>query len=237
MEKNEDKIENKAPIEQPQGAPLNQKEGVEVLTSPKEKEAENDENPTKADKKYLFKGGETVIERKEKFLVFYRKTLGSIKDTCDMAGIVRDTYYDWRDKDPEFMKAIKDAFVEKMEDVERQLNKLMIKEDGPSVRYWLDRRHPEFMPKMTTEIKSTGDTFTEDIKRIKQTLKNGDTTTTTIKSTTTRTNEPGLDSALPTNQKQAGGTSTVSVKPGATVLLEKKDTPKPNNQSTTKGNK
>jgi hypothetical protein len=197
---------------------------------------QTEENFTKIDKKYQFSGNEQTKERKEKFILFYKKTLGSIKDTCEGAGIARPTYYDWVDNDTEFKRALKNAFTEKMEDVERQLNKLIMETDGPSVRYWLDRRHPEFMPRIVNEIKGTGEnTMTQDIKKLKEVLLKKNESIT-ITNADDGTDKPRVDSPLSKDKKQEGGNGVVRTEQSPKVLLEKKDETKSNSQSPTKGN-
>lgn len=100
------------------------------------------------------------------FLGIYKKTLGSIKATCQKADISRDTFYDWFAQDQEFHKEVRSAWTEKLEDVEEELNKLILSGDGASVRYWLDRRHPLYMPRVKVDGPKQGEmSMEEDIDR------------------------------------------------------------------------
>jgi len=83
--------------------------------------------------------------KKRLFLTFYKKTLGSVKATCDKIGIERRTYYDWLKKDPEFNLEVESALQESLEDMEGLLNVSMLQGDSASIRFWLSRRHPDFM--------------------------------------------------------------------------------------------
>jgi len=100
--------------------------------------------------------------KKRLFLEVYGKTLGSIRATCEAVKISRETYYEWRRIDPEFDFNIRNAWKQKLEDVREQLNHLILKGDGPSIRYFLDRRDPEFMPKAKIIAPPPGEKSGED---------------------------------------------------------------------------
>lgn len=81
---------------------------------------------------------------KELFLFAYEKSL-SVSAACAYAKISRRTYQYWVKQDHEFLEACnnikryENAFVEDM--LQIKINQ----RDGPSIRYRLSRRHPEFM--------------------------------------------------------------------------------------------
>ncbi|MDD3487374.1 MAG: hypothetical protein PHF35_03295 [Candidatus Moranbacteria bacterium] len=83
--------------------------------------------------------------KKRLFIEFYKKFLGSVRATCDKVGIERKTYHNWMNNDPEFRLEVKDVFQESLEDMEEKLNMLILKGNGPAIRFWLSRRHPDFM--------------------------------------------------------------------------------------------
>lgn len=45
-------------------------------------------------------------KKKEAFLEAYKATFGNISQSCRAVGIVNQTYYNWKDKDAEFKKAL-----------------------------------------------------------------------------------------------------------------------------------
>lgn len=47
--------------------------------------------------------------KKKLFLAVFSMTLGQVTKACKHARIHRDTYYDWRSKDPQFASAVKTA--------------------------------------------------------------------------------------------------------------------------------
>ena len=53
-----------------------------------------------------------TMAKKQLFLAVFSMTLGVVTTTCERAKIHRDTYYDWRKKDPEFAAAVKSACTE-----------------------------------------------------------------------------------------------------------------------------
>jgi hypothetical protein len=85
----------------------------------------------------------------------YQQTYGSISRACRMADISRSTYYEWVQNDPVFKKEIESSSQMIMDDVEGQLLRLIQKGHPPSIRYWLDRRHPKFKPHSKTEIETS----------------------------------------------------------------------------------
>ena len=63
------------------------------------------------------------------------------------AEIGRRTYYDWLENDPGFRLKVKQTFEEILEDAEELLNMSMLQGNAASIRYFLDRRHPDYMPR------------------------------------------------------------------------------------------
>jgi hypothetical protein len=94
-----------------------------------------------------------TLEKKKKFLEFYaNEGRGMIAPTCKMVGIKSSkTVYNWIKNDPGFKDAM-DEMVSIINDyVEDVLMHLIfIKKDGPSIRYFLNRRHPDYMLKRTS---------------------------------------------------------------------------------------
>lgn len=179
---------------------------------------------------------------KKLFLQYFPQYRGVIRHTCKKIDINEDTFYEWRKNDPEFAEKIKNATVnirDKIRDV--LLKKILIEEDGPSVRYWLDRKDPEFMPKAKTEV-ITGDRTLEDLLDEDEEMLNNEVDESGDgKNNTTNEKEKEEGSAPASSEfiqdsKQEGGDSEVQSKQSTGVLLEKKDQEKSNSESSTKGN-
>jgi len=99
---------------------------------------------------------------KKLFLQYYEsnRVIGAV---CKKVNITTETVRVWRRDDPEFAKAFQNVDLERNEEVEDILmGMIFIKHDGPSVRYYLDRKHPEYNPHVTTEV-ITGTRTLEDI--------------------------------------------------------------------------
>lgn len=100
---------------------------------------------------------------KQAFLEAFPKNLGLVKKTCDAIGVQDSTFYRWKDADPEFAAAIKAARVHFDQQVEDVLfEKMFAEKDGPSLRFFMERRMPAYKAKQITEIVS-GTRTLEDI--------------------------------------------------------------------------
>jgi hypothetical protein len=49
------------------------------------------------------------INKKEVFLENFKKSFGMISVACDATGISRQTFYNWKDTDPEFQKGVEET--------------------------------------------------------------------------------------------------------------------------------
>lgn len=105
---------------------------------------------------------ERTTRKKELFLEVYARTMGTITLACEKADIHRDTFYRWQKEDSMFRARVIEVERQRLGMVEDRLFKLIQQDDGPSVRYFLDRKHPEYKPKSETEIVVGERTF-EDI--------------------------------------------------------------------------
>jgi len=104
----------------------------------------------------------TRIKKKE-FIEAWSETRGVISKTCEMIGISRDTYYDWRNKDPKFAKLLVTVELKRNKDVEDILMEKILEDKDPScVKYYLDRKHPEYKPRMVQEV-IAGERTLEDL--------------------------------------------------------------------------
>ncbi len=86
-------------------------------------------------------------EQKEA-LIGHLRRYPIIHVVCEKSEVSRATYYRWRDEDPAFARATDEAMTEGEETfndlAEHQLLSLMKDKHWPSIRFWLERRHPKF---------------------------------------------------------------------------------------------
>jgi len=173
----------------------------------------------------------TVIHKKL-FLREYPLNRFIIKLTCGKIGISEETFFKWRKDDPAFATAIKsfDAILaDTMEDVLKFL--AVVEKDGPSIRYWLDRKHPDFK-KSAEDLNRPGDTTIEqfldvmdkyDIEVTEKTKKDG-----TI-------HKPQIHRDVLPDQGQKEPAGQVPIQPGAGVLLGEKNPAEHHPESPAKG--
>lgn len=177
---------------------------------------------------------ERTTVNKKLFLEYFPKSNLHIGNTCKTIGIERQTYYNWMDADQEFNDAVENVrktMRDEMEDV--LIGLALVEKDGPSVRYWLDRKHPAYTPKSKVET-YTGKKTLEDLLDEHEEKENDDTTDTKENEQTTGPEIP--DREIIQDQKQEGPDSAVQIQHGAEVLLEKENETQPNSESETKGN-
>lgn len=105
---------------------------------------------------------ERTTKAKAKFLEVYGKNMGTIGVACDKCEMPRSTYYHWMKTDPQFRSAIAQIDESRIDMVEDELMQLIQKHDGPSIRFFLERKAPEYKAKSQTEI-VTGDKTFEDL--------------------------------------------------------------------------
>jgi len=94
-----------------------------------------------------------TLQKKIDFVANLHKVYGNISLACKLTGIKsRKTVYNWMHNDLEIRKVIQD-----MNEVQNDLAEDMLKynifvrKDGPSIRYYLSNRDPEYMkPKRLT---------------------------------------------------------------------------------------
>ena len=73
------------------------------------------------------KDNRQMDDKKKEFIAVLEKTLGNITATASKMGIERKTVYNWKDKDPDFAKAIKEVQEENVVDY---VESLMMKKIG-----------------------------------------------------------------------------------------------------------
>lgn len=74
---------------------------------------------------------------KKEFPEYLKRSLGNISISCEKAGINRQTYYNWRAKDPEFDTACQDVF-ESLKDRAESLfyKKMFVDEDTTTLIFF-----------------------------------------------------------------------------------------------------
>ena len=165
---------------------------------------------------------------KKIFLEYWAKSMGVVSATCEKVEIHRDTFYNWMKEDPVFAKKINDLTGQKNTIAEDLLwGKVTIKKDGACIRYYLDRKHPGYKPKVVNEVVA-GDITLEDLidKDEDELNKNNDKN---------KKDKSVADGKPPVDKKQEGSKSEVQIKHGTGVVLEKEDAPKSDTESKTKG--
>lgn len=95
------------------------------------------------------KKDESVVDKldsikKGKFVDTYKATKGNISDSCRVAGISRQTYYDWLDKKDEFSRQIMEAEMELNDDIRDVLISKAGDGDMTAVIFYLKKRHPDY---------------------------------------------------------------------------------------------
>ena len=152
---------------------------------------------------------ESTKRNKELFIKIYGATLSTVSNVCEQVQISRTTYYDWLKTDPAFKAAIIEAEQSQHHIVEDQLLQACRMGDGPSVRFYLDRRVPQYKAKQVLEH-HVGDRTLEDLLDDDNALPNA-------------TDPIGIDRGTATNSEQAEGASAVQAERGPEVLLGSSD--------------
>jgi ACT domain-containing protein len=187
-----------------------------------------------------------TTRKKELFLEHFEKTMGAIKQTCEKIDIARKTFYEWKNGDPDFAKALETTKIQTLDDAEGILMALVRKGVPRAVTYFLDRQHPGYKPRTVTEIVGAG-TAQESINKITENLalkllKDGKSNNNTTdgsgdKASVGNDNQRPADRGNDSTERQEGKDGAVHSEPGTEILLEKKDKEKPHTESPTKGNK
>lgn len=89
---------------------------------------------------------------KAKFLEVYEKTMGTITLACDQAGVSRQTFYNWLKDDANFRSAVNVVNENRVDQVEDRLLKLIQMDDGPSIRFFIDRKSPAYKKTSKLEL-------------------------------------------------------------------------------------
>lgn len=106
-------------------------------------------------------------QAKERFVAIFEAIGGSsITVASRQADISRDTYYRWLREDNDFKNRIDDIQARLYDFVEDILMMKILQGDGPSVRFYLSRKHPGYKTQKQTYVyphNSTGSRTLEDL--------------------------------------------------------------------------
>ena len=171
--------------------------------------------------------------KKKLALEIFGNIRGVVTVVCKKVGIAPKTFYEWKKTDPEFAAAIRAVEAERCNDIEDLLlGKIFIEHDGTSIRYWLDRKHPNYKPKNVTEVvtgeKTLEDLLDEEDKAIDN-KNNGN-------KKDNQTGQPESDSTKPDDSGQERKPGEIPVQQSPELLLGKEDPPKPDSEGKTEGN-
>lgn len=92
--------------------------------------------------------------KKNKFIEAYKQTNGNITDSSAIAGISRQTYYDWLKDDDNFALSILDSEANLNDEIRQVLISKAAEGDMTAVIFYLKNRHPDFKPQPTTLIQN-----------------------------------------------------------------------------------
>jgi ACT domain-containing protein len=194
-----------------------------------EKVTESDINDTKL--KAEREEQERTRIKKGLFLEYFEKGMGEIKMACEKTGIVRNTFYKWRNEDPEFAKKLADIKIQALDDAEGMLMRLVRAGNPRAITYFLDRQHIKYKPHSVTEVVTGTRTLEDILDEAEAKLKEKKN----ARGIGTGTENPA--GGVPENKGQEGGHGAVPTQQGPAVLLGKKDEEEHHTESPTKGNK
>lgn len=122
--------------------------------------------------------GEVIDEQKELtkrkkavFLEMFDRSNCRISVSCKIAGIARETYYDWRRKesprfDPVFDEACRTIISHQGDRMEELLISNAENGNVAAQIFWLKSKHPDYLPKSATLVQVEGKSFEDVIKQI-----------------------------------------------------------------------
>jgi len=174
---------------------------------------------------------ERTTIKKDLFLDYFEKLLCDDIMTCQKINIDKRTLLRWRTDDAEFAKKYNDIKYREGEMVESKLRAAIIQGDKPSIRFYLNKRHPEYKDKVINEIVPGGERSMKDIlEEFEKEKQNA-----TGNKQQSKTIEQGSGGVNAKDPGQEGADSPIHTESGAGDLLEKKDTPKPVVETKAKG--
>lgn len=175
---------------------------------------------------------ERTKRKKKLFLDIYERSMGIITVGCQKAEIHRRTFYLWKETDPEFVKKLSEVAAQRNDEVEDGLFRKIKEQDGSSIRFYLERKHPAYKAKNTTEVivgeKTLEDLIDDDEEKLNEEKLNK-------KNNGEKKEDKQMDDRKSAqDKKQEGNSSAVQIKPSAKPVLEQKDKAQLDNQSEAK---
>lgn len=76
-------------------------------------------------------------KKKERFLEAYKRSWGNISVACEAVGIVRQTFYNWRDKDPKWFAKVVEIEERTLDMAETKLIKAIQEEKTAELLFYL----------------------------------------------------------------------------------------------------
>lgn len=180
-----------------------------------------------------------TIKKKKIFLDYWARSMGVVSATCEKVEISRELFYIWMRKDPIFKEEIK-RLVKQRNNIAEDLlwGKITINKDSGCIRYYLDRRHPVYKPRMVQEVidgeRTLDDIIAERRAEVKKAQDEYDKKHQPGQKTGT-TNQQGTDRGPANDKKQEGDSGAVPVQHSPELLLGEDDAPKPDTQGEAKG--
>lgn len=98
------------------------------------------------------------------------KKVPIVQIACEKCGVSRKSFYEWKRKDKKFEKLVEEAmsegeaFINEMS--ESQLLQLIKEGNFPSIRFWLNHRHPKFKEKVEITTKLTDESLSPEQEQI-----------------------------------------------------------------------
>jgi len=93
-----------------------------------------------------------------------------VQVSCEKCGVSRNSFYQWKRKDKKFSDEVDKAlnegesFVNDMS--ESQLLQLIKEKNFPSIRFWLNHRHPKFKEKIEVTTKIIDESLTTEQEEV-----------------------------------------------------------------------
>ena len=172
--------------------------------------------------------------KKKLFLEFYEQ-IRVIAVACKKIDISDRQVRTWRREDKDFAEAVLNIEVDRNEAVKDViLGKIFLEHDGPTARWWMERKDPEFKPRSVTEVVTPTKTLKQLIDEAEEELNKQNARDNQQQNTADESGNNPVDAS---NQKQEGGTGAVLPKSCAEILLGAKDEKKPDIKSQAEGNK
>lgn len=108
-------------------------------------------NESEEKKDYQFNGGNKTVIRKKTFIEALVRNLGNVTASIEGMGLSRQTFYYWKEQDPEFIRAVNDCSERILDFAESKLFQLMNGVELPDDKVFMFRGKP-IIQKMTKKL-------------------------------------------------------------------------------------